>query len=387
MFGGAGSDRYVVNSSGDAVVEAFNAGSDTVSSSISYTLGSNLENLALTGSAVTGAGNDLNNVISGNSSANILRGNGGNDFLDGGLGNDAMIGGSGNDTYVVNSFRDSVLEVAGGGTDLVRSSVSFDLRTGADIENLTLLGTANLSGTGSDLANVIGGSSGNNTLRGLGGADVLDGGTGIDTMIGGEGDDIYIVDNAGDVVVENPGGGTDLVRSFATFDLSTAPEVENLTLLGSAGINGTGNGKTNRLTGNSGDNVLTGGDQPDLLRGGPGNDVLIGGIGSDDVQGDTGADVYRYNSAQETGDVVVFNQADGDRIRFQFDADTTTPAIKDPFTFIGTDPFDGTPGQIRFQIFGPSLTVVSFSVDLDTQEEGNLLLPGQINLTANDFGL
>src|SRR4029077_19897318 len=91
---------------------------------------------------------------------------------------------------------------------------------------------------------------------GLGGNDTLNGGANADTMIGGTGDDIYIVDNTSDVVTENPGQGTDQIQSAVTYTLSA--DVENLILIGTGNIKGTGNALNNAVTGNSGNNVLAG---------------------------------------------------------------------------------------------------------------------------------
>ena len=94
-----------------------------------------------------------------------------------------MSGGLGDDVYIVDSTSDVVTEAASGGTDEVRSSVTLTL--GANVENLTLTGAANIAGTGNSLNNVITGNSGNNTLTSGGGNDTLDGGAGNDTLDGG----------------------------------------------------------------------------------------------------------------------------------------------------------------------------------------------------------
>ncbi len=254
MSGGAGNDTYVIDSAGDVVTEAANAGADLVVSSISFVLGANFENLTLTGTA------NLN--ATGNSLDNVLTGNAGNNTLDGGAGVDVMSGGAGNDTYIVDDSSDVVNEGVGAGTDLVSSSASFVLS--ADVENLTLTGTANINATGNALDNTLVGNSGNNTLEG---------GVGVDTLSGGAGNDTYIVDNSGDVVTEGVGAGTDLVLSSASFVLSA--NVENLTLTGAANINATGNALDNILIGNAGNNVLDGGAGNDVMSGGAGNDTYV----------------------------------------------------------------------------------------------------------------
>ena len=257
LLGGAGDDTYVVDNAGDVVTENLNEGTDTVQSSVSYTLSANVENLTLTGSgtAINGTGNELNNVITGNNAANVL---------DGGLGADTMAGGAGNDTYYVDNAGDVVVENANQGTDTVYSTVSYVLPD--NVENLVLQGTADITGTGNPLNNVLTGNAGNNSLTGSSGNDTIDGGAGSDTMIGGAGNDTYIVDNVGDVVTENVNEGTDIVQSSVSYTLSA--NVENLTLTGTAAINGTGNDDNNSLTGNSGNNVLTGGAGNDTLNGG-----------------------------------------------------------------------------------------------------------------------
>lgn len=100
LAGGKGNDTYIVDSIYDAIIENSNEGTDTVNSSVSWTLGSNLENLNLTGAnATNGTGNSLNNVITGNDAANILDGGAGDDILDGEAGNNTLTGGLGADTF------------------------------------------------------------------------------------------------------------------------------------------------------------------------------------------------------------------------------------------------------------------------------------------------
>lgn len=161
LRGGSGNDTYIIGGPDEAddVIQEFenfrdstdtglSGGTDTVISSRNYTLGANLENLTLEGTATTGIGNSLDNTIIGNDLDNNLQGAGGNDNLLGGLGSDILDGGAGNntlsggaddDTYITDG-NDTINEGAGDGEDTVLSSASYTLAN--NLENLTLTGTA-----------------------------------------------------------------------------------------------------------------------------------------------------------------------------------------------------------------------------------------------------
>ncbi|MCS6265936.1 MAG: calcium-binding protein, partial [Vampirovibrio sp.] len=300
LIGGAGNDIYVVDSASDVITENASEGTDTVQTSITYSLGANVENLTLTGSSnINGTGNTLDNILTGNAS---------NNTLDGGAGIDTLIGGTGNDTYLVDSTTDTITEALSEGTDTVRSSVSYTL--GSNVENLTLTGASAINGTGNTLDNTITGNASDNNLDGgagndtmvggagadtlIGGAgnDYLFGGAGNDTMVGGTGDDTYIVDSTSDVVTEALNEGTDTVQSSVSYTLGS--NVENLTLTGASAINGTGNTLNNTITGNASNNTLDGG---------AGVDTLIGGLGNDTYIVDSTTDTITENASEGTDTV------------------------------------------------------------------------------------
>ena len=116
MAGGTGDDTYIVDDTGDVVIEAMNAGIDTVQSSVTHTLSGNVENLTLTGAAsINATGNALDNILTGNSGANVLDGGAGADTLIGGQGNDTLMGGAGNDRYEFNpgDGADTIVDASG----------------------------------------------------------------------------------------------------------------------------------------------------------------------------------------------------------------------------------------------------------------------------------
>ncbi len=298
MSGGAGDDTYLVDNIGDEASEQAYGGLDTVQSSVTYSLSVNVENLILAGTtAKNGTGNALDNGLIGNGASNILDAGAGNDTLSGGAGNDAlyggagddrldggtgidtMAGGAGNDMYVVDAVGDVVTELANEGVDTVQSGVGYTL--GANVENVILTGIANINGIGNALDNMLIGNSGLNILT------------------GGAGHDLYVV-GAGDTVAENVNGGTDTVQSSVTWTLGS--NVENVTLTGTANINGTGNSLNNVLVGNSGANTLDGGSGNDMIDGGDGNDSLHGGSGDDSILGGLDDDSLNAGSGNDVLD-------------------------------------------------------------------------------------
>jgi Ca2+-binding RTX toxin-like protein len=317
LEGGLGEDVYVLGAGSDTVIDS--AGNDTITSTITRSLASYaaIENLTLLGAAaVNGTGNALNNDITGNAAANVL---------DGGMGRDFMVGFAGNDTYVVDNANDVVNEGIGvaGGTDTVLSSLSFSLveASGPEatvlgaFENLTLTGTALINGTGNAF---------NNLIIGNAAANVLDGGAGADTLRGFGGNDTYVLAAGSDVVTEIAGapGGIDTATSTLTRSLAIGGlvNVENLALLGTAAINGTGNALANTITGNTAANTLDGGLGNDKLLGLAGNDVLVGSLGKDTSTGGAGNDVFRFAAKTHSlvganADVVTdFDDSGNDRI-------------------------------------------------------------------------
>jgi Ca2+-binding RTX toxin-like protein len=359
LVGGAGNDTYYISAEAynstigyitlDTVTEAVNGGTDTVVfsnsysyySSASYSLGSEIENLILSGSSssytFTGIGNALNNIITGRDSAyDSLVGGDGDDTLNGGLQtgySDTLVGGAGSDTYIIDTGTYSssyagyvtITEDMYAGIDTVELrgnySYSYSYTLGSNIENAIVTSSSsgyyvygryvignslNNSMTGGYASDTLSGLDGNDTLSGLDGNDSLSGGTGSDSLSGGYGDDSLTggADSFSDTLSGGLGNDTYYLSTEA-YD-STAGYVSLDTIFES--VNGgtdtvvfsnaySGNvsytlgGELENLSlagsssyiltgiGNSLNNVLTGRDSGyDSLVGGDGNDTLNGGI-------------------------------------------------------------------------------------------------------------
>jgi hypothetical protein len=158
-----------------------------------------------------------------------------------------------------------------------------------NVENLTYIGSGKFTGYGNTLGNK------------------FIGGPGADIFIGQGGNDTYEF-KWGDTVIEFSGEGTDTVNSYVIHTLGA--NFENLTLMGSTSINGTGNSQGNAIIGNTGNNVLTGGAGSDALQGKGGADTFsfTSKIGSDTVSDFvTGTDKLRF---KQTG----INVGNGDAV-------------------------------------------------------------------------
>ena len=318
LIGGTGNDSYIVDALTDGVSEGLAAGTDTVVASLNYTLGANVENLELTGSALNGTGNTLANILTGNSGNNTLSGLAGNDQLIGGAGQDTVTGGTENDRIV--------MQVTAGDVDIADG--------GAGSDTLALVGTVGGNGVMvvdlsslTDQVTSIGGTpealvqknfehldaSGLGSsvhATGSGGANLMIGSNGTDQLTGNGGNDVFLIgaaaDHGGSEVI-NGGAGTDVIRFTSTTPAETlilaagVTAVESVVIGTAAGIT-TGTTASNvdasnvvtalTITGNAGANVLTGTSANDTLNGGAGDDTLDGGAGNNTLIGGTGNDSY-----------------------------------------------------------------------------------------------
>jgi serralysin len=257
----------------------------------------------------------------GGAAADTLTGNSADNVLDGGGGADTMKGGAGNDTYVVDATGDTVTELAGEGTDLVRASVNYVLPV--NVEQLSLTGSAT-TGTGSSLANTIIGNALDNSLTGGGGNDILRGGEGSDTAVFSGAMASYSLGKVGSSVVVNGADGADILESIEMLKFGSADAVAVSSLsLGPTTvpiITVTRDGTTGyevatpfsgtpiagvridyQFLGGSSGEVAVGTDSNDFFNllagddaaaGGAGADILDGGIGSNFLSGNAGTDTF-----------------------------------------------------------------------------------------------
>ena len=263
----------------------------------------------LPGTAIENAfGGDGDDLIVGNGGANWLQGGRGGDRLVGYNGDDSLSGGAGNDTLLGGRGADVI--DGGDGYDTVSYAASA-IRVAVDLAAGTGAWGHAAGDTLDSIERVVG-SAWDDVIVGDGADNWIDGGTGGDRMRGGDGNDVYIVDDARDTTVEvSDDGGIDRVVSSVTRGLSA--NIENLRLVGTADIDGTGNRLANSIIGNDGANILAGRGGADRLTGGLGNDGFV------------------FNTALSTSDLIVdfSHAAAGDDDTIILD-DAVFTALHDP---------------------------------------------------------
>ncbi len=396
MAGGQGDDDYLVDDVGDRVREESGQGIDRVTSRIDYVLPQHVEQLTLTGVAVRGTGNDLDNLLFGNEQANVL---------DGAAGADRMAGAAGDDRYAVDDADDVIVEGEDAGIDTVVASVSYG--AAANVENLVLVGAANLMATGNELANVLVGNAGANAIEASAGNDVVAGGLGDDTLDGGSGDDLYlyhqgegrdrIVDAAGSDTLRLGAGmtldsvagrivqvdgqqrvfvsilgtdgqetdrgievllnadGTSPIERVELADGSTASFAD--VMIKSRTLNGTANADI--ITGDRNDDTVFTGGGADTVYGRTGHDIVYGGTHNDRLFGEGGNDrLYGESEADAlwggAGDDVLDGGSGADALMGGTGNDQLLGGVDDDVldAGLGNDLLDGGSGKDR--LFGAS---------------------------------
>jgi len=399
MFGGTGDDTFYIDSGNDEVFENAGEGTDRVYTSFNMAAFAgkfaNIESFGLVGTANDLRGNALANELLANTTRasklygldgdDTLTGDDFNDKLDGGAGGDAMAGGAGDDTYIVDDAGDTVTELAGEGTDLVRAKIDYTLT--ANVEDLKLQGVAT-TGTGNNLDNVIRVSNLAVTLNGLGGDDKLYGSTRADTLNGGNGNDILQGKAGADMLY---GGANDDTLYGGGADDFLFGEAGADTLRGGTGADQLdGGAEDDFLYGEGQNDTLDGGAGIDRLFGGLDDDTLIGGADRDVMSGDSGADTFVFDdghfggtTANTADRIMDFREFQGDLIDLSL-VDAISGGGDDDFAFIGNELFTGTAGELRWEQSGGN-TMIYMDVDGDAQADYAIRLDGNLSLLEANF--
>ncbi|MBT1515796.1 hypothetical protein KIP88_35580 [Bradyrhizobium sp. SRL28] len=383
MQGGADNDTYVVDDAGDVVNEtaAGSTGTDQVNASITYTLGTNVENLTLTGGdAINGTGNALGNTIIGNNDINqlfggagtdTLTGNGGNDLLDGGSGVDTLSGGDGNDT-VIGGEGDDLINVGGGFNTIVYNSTNFGNDT---IDSFDFDGGTAANQDKIDLS-ALGITAANFDTRV------------VEATIGGAANTLLTIRDAalntiGTIRINSATNGQ---IDASDFTLATGPAIvingaeTGQTTAGTAAaelINANGGNDTVNAAG--GNDVVNGGEGTDTLNGGDGNDTLSGGIGANtgNYRDEFGSASYTNNNGSVAFTSGWTETNDGTSSPTAGDIDITGGRLRFEE---GTD--GGESIQRSFSLAGATAAQLTFTYEPDDLDAGETVTVEAFNGTA-----
>ncbi|HEY0311684.1 MAG TPA: calcium-binding protein [Allosphingosinicella sp.] len=394
-----------------------------------------LQNLHATTLTAANLGYDPGFVY-GTNANDLLDGTGGPDRLAGSAG-DQLRGGLGDDIYLVESPSATVTELAGEGIDTVWTALGtiasiFGLP--ANVENLVGTSAAGQTVAGNALDNLMTMGAGNDVL------DLSSGGN--DTASGGGGNDYFYFGaafTAADTIVG--GAGVDTVALLGSYNLTlganTLSGVETFSLLSGTAAGGTqhvtysittvdenvpaggrltvyagglladeslffnGYAETDgalSVYGGAGNDTFAGGPANDAFVGGAGDDTMYGlggmdwlegGLGADTMRGGPGNDLFVYKSAAESTAAKTDHILDFEYVSDHFsltaiDANTNL-AGDQAFTFIGSDPFSNTAGELRAYQSG-----ASWFIEGDVDGDGTADLVIQVDtfghaLGASDF--
>lgn len=278
-----------------------------------------------------------------------------------------------NDQFVGTAFGDSM---AGSfGNDSLTGAAGDDILAGDSGADSMIGGRGNDRLSGGDGNDFLSGGLGSDVLDGGAGDDTMNGGVAADAMIGGTGNDTYVIDIAGDIVLEDAGGGVDVVTSATvSINLASYLNVENMTLSGTLALAATGDGASNTIIGNAGSNVLIGLAGNDTINGGRGNDLLRGGVGIDSLTGGLGSDRFVFlNASEAAGDVIVDFAAGAD--------DFVLNAFMAGGTFIGSAAFSAA-NQVRYTV---ATGLLQGDIDGNGTADWSMTLVNKAALTTADF--
>src|SRR5712671_4289962 len=306
MVGGAGDDLFFVDNAGDTVVELANEGLDEVRASVSYTLSDFVNNLTLVGSAVSGTGNAIDNVITGNALNNTLNGGAGNDTLTGGLGADSFIF---NQTPGA-ANADQITDFTSG-TDNIRLDGSVMTQMGA---------SGSFSAADGRFFAAPGAAAGHD-------AD----------------DRVIYNTTTGQLWYDADGNGAGAAQLIATLQGAPALAASDLSVLnGVPGQTANGTAGNDSITGSAGNDSLSGFGGDDTLNGLDGNDTLDGGTGNDQLYGGLGDDTYIVDSVFDA----IYEQGSGvdtvlSSVSFDLSYSASPPSLVENLTLTGTSPING----------------------------------------------
>lgn len=237
-------------------------------------------------------GDDGDDMLFGDDGADLIKGGAGNDVIDGGVGADRMYGGSGDDVFIVDNVGDLALELPGGGIDEIRGAITA---APANIEIITLTGTADIDVFGNAEDNLIVGNDGRNVIKGGAGNDRIEGGGGNDVLLGQGGDDTVIGGLGNDFIRGQT--GNDALSGGTGNDVLNGEEGDDVIA---------GGANTDKLIGSTGNDFLNGGSGTDRLFGNGGNDRLLGGTGNDVMSGQSGNDTFIFAPGSDIDTVTDF---------------------------------------------------------------------------------